>query len=81
MSNRKSMKYQEAIEKSFQVKWKVGTCSQGEKCWCRTIKPIEPIFYEDGGDAEYYVVGMGELSKETAEYFVELHNEKLGGNK
>jgi hypothetical protein len=74
------MTYQEAIEKSFQVKWKVGTCSQGEECWCRTIKPIEPIFFEDGGNAEYYVVGTGELRKETAEHFVKLHNQTFGGD-
>jgi hypothetical protein len=79
-NNKQSMTHQEAIEKSFKVKWQIGTCSQGEECWCRTIKPIEPILYEDGGNAEYYVVGMGELSKETAEYFVKLHNEKFGGN-
>ena len=80
MSNNKIKTYQEAREKSFRVKWEVGTCSEGEKCWCRTIKPIEPIFYEDGGNAEYYVSCMGELSRETAEYFVKLHNEKFGGN-
>ena len=78
MTNNKQQKtYQEAIEKSFKVKWQIGTCSQGEKCWCRTIKPVKPIFYEDGGDAEYYVVGMGELRKETAEYFVKLHNKNI----
>ena len=82
MSNYKQSKtYHEAIEKSFQVKWKVGTCSQGEECWCRTIKPVGSIIYKDGDiDAEYYVVGSAELLKETAEYFVKLHNEKLGGN-
>jgi hypothetical protein len=26
-------------------------------------------------------VGMGELRKETAEYFVKLHNETYGGDK
>jgi hypothetical protein len=78
-NNKKIIKYQEAIEKSFKVKWQIGTCPQGEECWCRTIKPIEPILYEDGGDAEYYVVGMAEMNKETAEYFVKLHNEKTYG--
>lgn len=70
------MTYQEAIEKSFSTKWKVGTCHQGEQCWCRTIEPIEPIIYKDGDiEGSYYIVGSGELNKETAEYFVKLHNE------
>ena len=72
------MTYQEAIEKSFTVKWKTGTCSQGEKCWCRTVEPLEPILFEDGDTlTEYYVVRSGEMLKETAEHFVKLHNETL----
>ena len=42
------MTYQEAKEKVFTVKWQIGTCGQGEECWCRTINPIEPILYKDG---------------------------------
>lgn len=77
-NNKQSMTYQEAIEKSFTVKWEIGTCSQGEECWCRTIKPVGPIIYKDGDiDAEYYVVGSAELLKETAEYFVKLHNKNI----
>ena len=70
------MNYQEAIDKSLTVKWKVDTCSQGEQCWCRVIRGEEPILYKelDDSDEEYYVVGSGQLNKETAEYFVSLHN-------
>lgn len=45
------MTYQEAIEKGFRVEWKLGTCEQGERCWCRTIEPTEPIMYKDGDDS------------------------------
>ena len=70
------MTYQEAIEKSLTVKWEIGTCQQGEQCWCRTIKPVEPILFEDGDtEEEYYVVRSGELNKETVEHLVKLHNE------
>jgi hypothetical protein len=40
------MTYQEAINKSLTLKWKVGTCSQGEECWCRTITCDPPLMYE-----------------------------------
>ena len=70
------MTYQEAIDKSFTTKWKIGNCSQGEQCWCRTIKPVEPILFEDGDtEEEYYVLKGGEVHKETAEHIVKLHNE------
>lgn len=70
------MTYQEAIDKSFTVKWMVKTCIQGEQCWCRTIGPVEPIPYKDGDSIElYYIVQDGQMSKETAEYFVKLHNQ------
>ena len=73
---KQEMTYQEAIDKSFTTKWKIGTCSQGEQCWCRTIKPVEPILYKDGNsDDPYYIVQSGQMLKETAEYFVKLHNE------
>lgn len=72
------MTYQEAIEKSLTVKWEIGICSQGEECWCRTIKPVDPILFQDGEDhQEYYVARSGEMNKETAEHFVKLHNEKV----
>ena len=70
------MTYQEAIEKSFTVKWKVNTCTHGKQCWCRTIEPEERILYKDGDTEDsYYIARSGEMLKETAEYFVKLHNE------
>ena len=70
--------YDEAIEKSFQVEWKLDFCKQGETCWCRIVKPVEPILYMDGEDLEeYWLVSSGNLDKRLAEYLVELHNEKL----
>jgi len=72
------MKYKEAEQKAFTIKWQIGTCFQGERCWCRTIKPIEPILFDDGDvKDEYWIVGSGELHKEIAEYFVQLHNQKI----
>ena len=72
------MEFEEAEEKSLTVKWEIGTCSQGENCWCRTIKPIEPILFNDGDSQdEYWIVGSGELHKNIAEYFVELHNKNI----
>ena len=71
------MEYKEAEQKAFTIKWEVGTCNKGERCWCRTIKPIEPIFFDDRDSQEYWIVGSGELHKEIAEYFVQLHNEKI----
>ena len=72
------MTYQEAKEKAFTIKWETQTCGQGEECWCRTINPVEPILFKDGEtENEYYIIGSGELNKETAEYFVKLHNQNL----
>jgi hypothetical protein len=77
------MNYQEAIEKSLTVKWKVDVCIQGEQCWCRVIKCEEPIFFKKNNDSdneEYYVVNSGELNKETVEHFVSLHNKTFKTN-
>ena len=72
------MTYQEAIEKAFTVKWKLGTCEQGERCWCRTIEPVEPIMYQDHEDIEpYFIVKSGQMRKDVANYFVELHNRNI----
>ena len=77
------MNYQEAIEKSLTVKWKVDTCGHGIQCWCRVVKCEEPIFFkenDDSDDEEYYVVNSGRLNKETVEHFVSLHNETFNTN-
>ena len=74
------MAYEEAIELAYQVKWKTSTCGQGESCWCRSVEPESEMFYiENGTDFEqpFYIVGHGRISKEFAEYFVELHNRTI----
>ena len=67
------MNYKEAILHSVKVKWKVGVCIQGEKCWCRTIVPETPI--ENSDDEDIYIVGQGMTTKEQAEHIVKLHND------
>jgi hypothetical protein len=69
------MTYQEALSKALTVKWKVGTCSQGEKCWCRTVQPLEDI--EDSDGNVIFIVSDGSITKEHAEYLVKLQNEKI----
>ena len=72
------MKYNEAREKSFTVKWEAALCPQGEECWCRMVRPADRIFYEDGDvESEFLVIGSGEMDTETAEYLVKLHNNNL----
>ena len=82
------MNYQEAIEKSLTVKWKVDTCGQGEQCWCRVIKCEEPIFFKENDEAyddsdaeEFYVSKSGELLKEIVEHIVNIHNETIDTKK
>jgi hypothetical protein len=72
------MDYQEAILKSLTSKWKVDTCSQGEQCWCRIVRCVEPIIFkekEDLDEEEYYIVGSGKLNKEIVEHIVKIHNQ------
>lgn len=73
------MNYEEAIRKSLKVEWKVGFCPQGDKCWCRTIEPIEPITFinQNNEEDEFYILPIGSLNKETVEHLVKLHNNKL----
>jgi hypothetical protein len=74
------MNYEEAIQKSLTVKWKVDTCSQGEQCWCRVIKCEEPLMFKEKeylDEDEYYIVGTGDLNKETAEHIVKIHNQTI----
>ena len=72
------MDYSQAKEKSLLVEWKIGTCSQGEQCWCRTIRPVEPILFGDGDfQEEYHILVGGELSKEIVEHIVALHNQNI----
>ena len=69
------MTYKEGIEHSLTVRWKVTTCGEGEKCWCRIIEPEEEILDDDGN--EIYIAGSGSVNKEYAEHIVKLHNASL----
>ena len=72
------MTHQEATIESFNQKWKLGTCSQGETCWCRTITCDPPLRVEtDEPEEEYFVSPPGYMDARIAEYIVELHNEKI----
>ena len=74
------MTYVEAIKKSLTTKWIIGTCSQGEECWCRTVKCDPPVMFkerEDSDEEEYYPIRAGEVGKETVEHIVNLHNNSL----
>lgn len=73
------MTFKEANDLSFQVKWKVSTCTSGESCWCRTVAPETPIIYDD--IEELFIIGMGTVHKEIAEYIVKLHNDNLNNKK
>ena len=74
------LNYTEAIQESLKRKWVIGTCSQGEECWCRTITCEEPLMYQEYKDIEpeeFSVVGQGDLGKEIVEHIVKIHNESL----
>ena len=83
MSNQIFENYDEAHKYSLTVPWKLETCNVGESCWCRIIVPIEPIRYVNKiGDTERideidYIIPDGSIDKETAEYFVQLHETRL----
>jgi len=75
------MTYQEALDKALTVKWKLGTCSEGEQCWCRTIIPVEDIEWKEKIELQdrflthsLYIVSTGEMHKQVAERIVEDHN-------
>lgn len=67
--------HKEAYDKLLTVKWKTSLCSQGEKCWCRGIDPVEPIIYSE--DEEAYVAAAGTIDKQTAEHIVMIHNKYI----
>jgi len=71
------MTQQEAVNESFNRKWKLGTCGQGETCWCRTITCDPPLHIETDEEEEYFVSPAGYMDVRLAEYIVELHNEKI----
>lgn len=74
------MKYTEAIQESLKRKWVIGTCSQGEQCWCRTVRCEEPVMFiesEDVDPQELFVVRPGELGIEYVNHIIKLHNQSL----
>lgn len=73
------MNYEEAKQKILNIPWKIGNCMLGEECWCRTILPTEPIIFSDkhGEDSIDEIISQGSLDKATAEYIIELHNDRL----
>lgn len=77
----------EAIEYSLTIPWKIDVCHVGEECWCRLILPTEPIkythTYSTGEKTEVdleYIIPDGSVDKDTAEYLVKIHNERIGRN-
>ena len=68
------MSYEETIQKALSVEWKVGTCSQGDECWCRIITCKSPLFYEED---EFHVISAGGVTKEVVEHIVKLHNKSI----
>lgn len=78
------MNYEEAVKYSLSIPWKLDVCNVGERCWCRLILPTEVIKYSTGEEEterEIEIMPDGSIDKETAEYFVDLHNEKLKRDK
>ena len=79
------LQFNEAKEKVFKTKWKVATCNEGEKCWCRIIEPVETIEYYnfigdynvDSFNENFYIVPSACMDKQIAEYIVKLHNKNL----
>ena len=74
------MNYDEVLEQSLKVQWKVGVCPSGKKCWCRVIVPKKPLLYKDYEDSEpdeYWISRPGELDKMTVEHLVTIHNNAL----
>ena len=75
--------HDEAHKYSLTIPWKLALCNTGgESCWCRIILPTEKILYKNQPDGEIvqefeYIIPDGSIDKETAEYFVELHNREV----
>ena len=74
--------YDEAHKYSLTIPWKLALCNTGESCWCRIILPAEKILYKNQPDGEKvqefeWIIPDGSIDKETAEYFVELHNRSV----
>lgn len=68
--------YQEAEKHLWEVPWRVTPCTQKD-CWCAGVGPVESIRSAGEIEEEHYVIHSGVITKEIAEYIVNLHNEKL----
>jgi len=79
------MTYKQAKQELYIRPWKAVTCSQGESCWCRIIKTVEPIEYQVNASEEdeikfdliSEIVPMGAIDSQFAEHVVNLHNHFL----
>jgi hypothetical protein len=61
-----------AISLINSVRWKVGICFEGSKCWCRTVVTEEELTDEEGWVIE--ICGYGNLDEEKASAIAENHN-------
>jgi hypothetical protein len=66
---------QRTISTIKSTEWKIGTCTQGESCWCRTILLKDEVLDFEG--EPIYVAPSGTIDKEIAEYLISLHNETI----
>jgi len=76
--------HEEVVKKSFETKWMLGTCKDGESCWCSSIRCDPPLMHKDPDSSEqqeYFPVKEGYMDKKTAEYFVRLHNNAVDFSK
>jgi len=62
-------------DKNMFKKWKTITCNVGASCWCRIV--VTEDFSKKTDKSEDCICGVGNLTKEMAKHFVELHNEWL----
>ena len=74
------MTYEQAQKQSLEQPWRIDTCAAGEKCWCRTVRLVNPIWYNDQDREEDkldYLVDSGSVAKHVAEHIVKVHNDTL----
>lgn len=64
------MTHKEFFEIAKGQPWKTIECETGKDCWCRMITTDPPI-------DEYFVATAASISKDTVEYIVQLHNQRL----
>lgn len=79
------MNYEEALQYSLTIPWKLDFCNTGESCWCRIILPTEEIKYthrSNDGTVEReetieWIIPDGAVDSVTAQYIVDLHNRSV----